>query len=646
MSCKSDWEAYARQLEGMARVAAGGVNGRPCCIRAGCGLPLRDDNTCVRGHPQVEGEQVPSTPHEIEAFQELMRDALQTYPQLVDDPRFKAFRAYMSTDMRKLDPEATHALGLSVLHWAATMFDGMPELAGDPRLRVLRALFALNPVPDVVRSWGVPSDADAGQEYAVTLSRDGHFACSCADWRYRRVFTGEDCKHIGRVRRGMATQGVRIDHIVSRPGGWDVNRTTMVPGEGPVTEYGLWVPASTAGPEEETALVPRVTRQWVVPSRSRPGSGLTHTVSQDDQDNLSCTCEWWTFRGSQGEGNCHHIDDVQSGRARRYEVEVEEEPLEVAAEEAPAEEELPLAVREWRVASETRRGVVHTVMQDTQGRLVCTCEDFTYRHKEQGGDCKHTWDVRLGLRGEGQPAEPRGEERVWVRAWAAASDTREEVVHTVRQAADGGYSCTCEDWHYRCSGLEGPKVKETCKHVDRVVDGELGRGRMLATQTWNVPSDTRRDVVHEVRRDAAGNYECTCEAYRFGKGRPCKHIEDVAGGVYGAVGQPAMALPAVRVGLAKVTQVTVVERDEAGRPTRVMVPLRPIGDTHFMATLVYDALRAGVAWPELRELEHIPRDWRPADIVAYVRANGRRIYGEGERGFLTIPVTERDGLPY
>lgn len=49
--------------------------------------------------------------------------------------------------------------------------------------------------------------------------------------------------------------------------------------------------------------------------------------------------------------------------------------------------------------------------------------------------------------------------------------------------------------------------------------------------TWTVDSMDRvrrsQGVTYKVSRNKQGHYHCTCEAFRFGEGEECKHIEYV-----------------------------------------------------------------------------------------------------------------------
>ena len=55
----------------------------------------------------------------------------------------------------------------------------------------------LEPFNQNVEAYFVESESTHKVRYAVSLSGDGQWSCSCPDWMYRRPAQG--CKHIQRV---------------------------------------------------------------------------------------------------------------------------------------------------------------------------------------------------------------------------------------------------------------------------------------------------------------------------------------------------------------------------------------------------------------------------------------------------------------
>lgn len=80
---------------------------------------------------------------------------------------------------------------------------------------------------------------------------------------------------------------------------------------------------------------------------------------------------------------------------------------------------------------------------------------------------------------------------------------------------------------------------------------------------------------------------------------------------------------------------------------QLLVPPIPLGDTHFMVTVLYDLLRFGVPWAALRERYRLPARLTRQMIVDYIFTCGRKIYGgyEAGRGYVGYTVlTEWPGM--
>lgn len=158
--------------------------------------------------------------------------------------------------------------------------------------------------------------------------------------------------------------------------------------------------------------------------------------------------------------------------------------------------------------------------------------------------------------------------------------------------------------------------------------------KVVYKKQWAVPSDVDPDKTYKVSLTFDGEYKCSCPRWIF-KREQCKHIRDVQAGVYDDM--PA-EVPEFVIVPCNVRQ---VELNDDRRT--VCVPLVPIGDTNFTATVVYDALQFGVPWKTIADFEHLPNSWRKDKVVAYVKHFGRKIYGEwkeeqGYVGFTNIPV--------
>lgn len=151
---------------------------------------------------------------------------------------------------------------------------------------------------------------------------------------------------------------------------------------------------------------------------------------------------------------------------------------------------------------------------------------------------------------------------------------------------------------------------------------------------WVVPSDTDTEKNYKVSLTHEGILQCSCPRWVF-KRELCKHIQDVASGMYD---YPNELRPKFNITFGRVTQVELQDDMRT-----VLLPLRPIGDTDFLATILYDAMMLGISWKQIKELEKAPKEWRPADVIYHVRRYGRKIYKDGgdymgENGFEIVKI--------
>lgn len=153
---------------------------------------------------------------------------------------------------------------------------------------------------------------------------------------------------------------------------------------------------------------------------------------------------------------------------------------------------------------------------------------------------------------------------------------------------------------------------------------------------WDVGSHSTPGEFYVVSLAEDGSYGCSCPRWKF-KRVQCGHIEDVLAGHVAPRGEEQKVEPVIV--LANVREVTLTDDD------RVLVPLMPIGDTHFEAALVYDLLQAGVRWGTVKKRYSLAERNGRQKIVEYVRARGRRIYGPlttapGLQTYEVVPVEE------
>lgn len=145
-------------------------------------------------------------------------------------------------------------------------------------------------------------------------------------------------------------------------------------------------------------------------------------------------------------------------------------------------------------------------------------------------------------------------------------------------------------------------------------------GKRTYLKQWVVPSDSDPDKSYKVSLTENYEMQCSCPRWIF-KREICKHIQDVVGGAYN---YPENLRPKFDITFGRVTQVEL--QDDR---TTVLLPLRPIGDTDFLATILYDAMMLGISWKQIKELEKAPKEWRALQVIEHVRCYGRKIYKDG-----------------
>jgi hypothetical protein len=153
---------------------------------------------------------------------------------------------------------------------------------------------------------------------------------------------------------------------------------------------------------------------------------------------------------------------------------------------------------------------------------------------------------------------------------------------------------------------------------------------------WKVPSHSNPSVFHTVAQDKDGNYACSCPRWIHHR-EECKHIQEVKGGSWKEIGKEE-GQPTLRKVLANVREVTVKKKNG-----EILVPLIPLGNDHFVLTLAYDLLNAGIPWKTVLEWAHLPRTVNPKMIQEYIHRYGRKIYGpwvkgRGHEGYEIVPV--------
>jgi 23S rRNA U2552 (ribose-2'-O)-methylase RlmE/FtsJ len=125
-----------------------------------------------------------------------------------------------------------------------------------------------------------------------------------------------------------------------------------------------------------------------------------------------------------------------------------------------------------------------------------------------------------------------------------------------------------------------------------------------------------------VSRDEGGRWGCSCPQWKFRR-KNCKHI--IAVMLRGEEDGGRQARPG------NVGEVVIDEKENV-----VLYPLVPIEpfNSHLVATIIYDLMRAGV---DLKQVEEYRKEMLPKvslnEIVEWIKGNGRLVYefveGEG-----------------
>jgi len=160
MSCKSNWEATANELEAAAKVSAGQVDGALRCNHGGCDqLVLRDRGVCLAGHSQ-EGKPAgaPLWSELTTALMCMVEDYQQQGLLAGDEVALSAARQL--TTAPEIAASVVQARAELACEWLVERLDELRalgvELPDDPRERAARALLAAPAV--LALEWGESVD--------------------------------------------------------------------------------------------------------------------------------------------------------------------------------------------------------------------------------------------------------------------------------------------------------------------------------------------------------------------------------------------------------------------------------------------------------------------------------------------------------
>lgn len=156
-------------------------------------------------------------------------------------------------------------------------------------------------------------------------------------------------------------------------------------------------------------------------------------------------------------------------------------------------------------------------------------------------------------------------------------------------------------------------------------------------QSFEVPSTSGRGT-YTVSQDRDGNFGCSCPQWKFHR-LECKHVLKIKEQVQTG----PLAFDRINPTCVPANVRQVRKRDE----DTLLVPLLPIDDPHFLATVVVDLLMHGVQFFEIRHRYHLPSGTRRQDYIDHVLRYGRRIYGslQQNEGSRSLETTQSWHLP-
>lgn len=159
------------------------------------------------------------------------------------------------------------------------------------------------------------------------------------------------------------------------------------------------------------------------------------------------------------------------------------------------------------------------------------------------------------------------------------------------------------------------------------------------SQSFEVPS-TSGLGTYTVSRDTTGRYACSCPHWIYRR-QVCKHIRAIQTQARTEPAHHARDLPIPTCLPANVTSVTT------GDDKSVLVPLIPIGHSHFLATVIVDLLIHRISFATIQRHYHLPAATTRQNYLDHVLAHGRFIYAERDEGQVNRQIvhTEQWQLP-
>ncbi len=130
---------------------------------------------------------------------------------------------------------------------------------------------------------------------------------------------------------------------------------------------------------------------------------------------------------------------------------------------------------------------------------------------------------------------------------------------------------------------------------------------------WQVPR-SQSDGVWIVSQAEDGSWGCSCPRWKF-KREQCHHIAAVQQNPGAYDTENPKTLPEIIPGNVEACEIV---------DGLCLHPLIPIPDNGLLATIVYDLLKLGYSFGQIKARFHmIPRQWTAGAVIAHVERHGR-----------------------
>ncbi len=139
-------------------------------------------------------------------------------------------------------------------------------------------------------------------------------------------------------------------------------------------------------------------------------------------------------------------------------------------------------------------------------------------------------------------------------------------------------------------------------------------------QSFSVPSSSGHGE-YTVSLADDGSYGCSCPHWKFRR-QPCRHIATVQEQASTNHTGTAYRRPLPICRSANVPEVQKLNEDT------LLVPLIPLKNAHFLATVIVDLLTHGIPFEEIKRRYHLSAKYSRSSYTQLILSHGRCIYGD------------------